>query len=43
MNEDEREQPSITCPVCEKTSYHPMDIAYGYCGFCNAYTGVSQR
>lgn len=30
---------SITCPDCGRTSYHPQDIAYGYCGNCHAYTG----
>ena len=27
-------QPSITCPHCGKTSYHPEDIKYRYCGAC---------
>ena len=31
--------PSITCPKCGKTSTHPKDIAYGYCGFCHDWTG----
>jgi len=30
--------PSITCPVCEMTSYHPTDIAEGYCGHCHDFT-----
>lgn len=30
--------PSITCPVCGKTSYHANDIEYGYCASCHAYT-----
>lgn len=30
---------SITCPICNKTSYHPDDIAQGYCGFCHDWTG----
>ena len=34
------EQPSITCPVCDRTSYNPNDIEWGYCGYCHAYTGV---
>lgn len=29
---------SITCPVCNRTSHHPTDVKYGYCGFCHAYT-----
>jgi transposase len=32
------EQPSITCPVCGRTSYNPTDIAEGYCGNCNDWT-----
>lgn len=31
-------EPSITCPVCAMTSYHPVDIAEGYCGFCRDWT-----
>lgn len=33
-------QPSITCPVCNMTSYHPTDVEMGYCGNCHGYTGV---
>jgi ribosomal protein L37E len=33
------EQPSITCPRCGRTSYHPEDIRWGYCGSCHSYTG----
>jgi hypothetical protein len=29
---------SITCPVCHMTSWHPMDVAEGYCGQCADYT-----
>ena len=29
---------SITCPVCERTSWHPMDVAYGWCGNCRKIT-----
>jgi hypothetical protein len=29
---------SITCPVCSMTSYHPRDIAEGYCGNCHDWT-----
>ena len=32
-------RPSITCPQCERTSWHPDDIRNGYCGGCHAYTG----
>jgi hypothetical protein len=30
--------PSITCPQCHRTSYHPRDIEEGYCGNCHAFT-----
>jgi hypothetical protein len=26
---------SITCPICGMTSYHPTDVAEGYCGRCH--------
>ena len=29
--------PSITCPKCGKTSYHPRDIAENYCGNCHEF------
>lgn len=31
-------RPSITCPRCGRTSWHPMDIKMGYCGFCHDWT-----
>lgn len=31
-------RPPITCPVCGRTSHHPEDAAYGWCGACLAYT-----
>jgi hypothetical protein len=31
-------RPSITCPVCGRTSYHPNDVEQGYCGNCHGYT-----
>lgn len=31
--------PSFTCPVCGAVSYHPGDIASGYCGRCHDFTG----
>jgi hypothetical protein len=34
------EYPSITCPVCKMTSYHPKDIEHGFCGNCHEYTGT---
>jgi hypothetical protein len=30
--------PSITCPRCGRTSYHPGDIEAGYCGSCHWWT-----
>jgi hypothetical protein len=30
---------SFTCPVCHRTSYHPEDEQWGYCGNCHDYTG----
>ena len=32
------QQPSITCPVCGMTSYHPRDIKEGFCGKCDDWT-----
>lgn len=32
--------PSITCPVCTRTSYNPNDIRNGYCSSCHAYTST---
>lgn len=29
--------PSITCPACGRTSYHPMDVQERYCGACHAF------
>lgn len=29
--------PSITCPRCQRTSYHPEDIRQRYCGHCHAF------
>lgn len=31
-------QPSITCPRCGRTSFHPKDIEHGYCGGCHDFT-----
>jgi hypothetical protein len=33
------DHPSITCPVCGMTSYHPKDVEHAYCGNCHEYTG----
>jgi hypothetical protein len=30
--------PSITCPVCGRTSYHPTDVEEGWCGACHGAT-----
>jgi hypothetical protein len=32
--------PSITCPVCGRTSWHYMDVREGWCGACR---GVTSR
>lgn len=32
------DQPSITCPKCGMTSYHPTDIAEGFCAKCDDWT-----
>jgi hypothetical protein len=34
-------RPSVTCPLCGMTSYHPEDIRQGYCGNCHDWTGVA--
>lgn len=35
----EPEQPtSITCPKCGRTSHHPEDVRWGYCGACHWWT-----
>jgi len=31
--------PSITCPHCKRTSYHPEDIRHSYCANCNVFWG----
>lgn len=31
--------PRIVCPRCGMVSYHPDDIAAGYCGKCHDWTG----
>lgn len=30
--------PSITCPDCQKVSFHPRDVEQRYCGFCHWWT-----
>ena len=34
---------SITCPKCERTSYHPKDIAERYCRACGYHDGVGSK
>lgn len=34
--EDSREP--FVCPDCRRRSWHPQDLANGYCGACHAYT-----
>lgn len=34
--------PSITCPKCGMTSYHPEDVKQGYCGNCHDWTGPTK-
>lgn len=36
------QQTSTTCPVCSRTSYHPSDVAEGYCGSCHDWTTSPQ-
>lgn len=33
---------SITCPQCNRTSHHPEDVKYGYCGACHEFTGEAR-
>lgn len=30
---------SFECPRCARVSYHPADVAFGYCGRCHDWTG----
>lgn len=34
--------PSITCPQCGMTSYHPKDVEHRYCGNCHQYHDMMQ-
>jgi len=36
------EEPSITCPACQMTSYNANDIEQGYCGNCHEFTGKGE-
>lgn len=35
--------PTFVCPRCGRSSPHPDDIRYGYCGACHAFTGDQVR
>lgn len=40
-----KDPPSITCPKCGRTSYHPRDVSERYCGNCHQFhenTGIDQ-
>ncbi len=28
------------CPRCGRVSFHPVDLAEGYCGACHDWTGM---
>lgn len=30
-------RPSISCPRCQRTSWHPKDVETGYCGACHLF------
>ncbi|HTF53622.1 MAG TPA: hypothetical protein VK735_39770 [Pseudonocardia sp.] len=30
---------SFTCPECGRSSHHPKDEEFGYCGACHDFTG----
>lgn len=36
-------EPSITCPECGMTSYHPKDVEYEYCANCNQFHDIMAR
>lgn len=38
MPPSDAEPDSFTCPRCRRTSYHPTDVAEGYCGACHDWT-----
>ncbi|MBN3948400.1 MAG: hypothetical protein HWQ38_18875 [Nostoc sp. NMS7] len=35
--------PSITCPVCGKTSYNPNDIINNFCGNCQGWLNADGK
>lgn len=38
----ESARPSFTCPRCRRTSWHPDDVANGYCGACHEFVSVDE-
>ncbi len=34
--------PSITCPRCQRVSYHPEDIAQRFCGACGFHDDLAR-
>ncbi len=32
----------ITCSACGMTSWHPVDVAEGYCGHCHDWTSMGR-
>lgn len=34
---------SITCPKCGRTSHHPLDVKFRYCGNCHQYHDLILR
>lgn len=37
-NQNMRNAVSFSCPDCQRVSYHPRDLAEGYCGNCHRTT-----
>jgi hypothetical protein len=37
------EPEAFTCPRCGRTSYHPKDIAEGYCGHCHEWNQPNEH
>lgn len=33
----------ITCPVCSRTTHHPVDVLTGWCSACQSFTGKTDR
>lgn len=32
---------TFTCPLCGRTSHHPDDVRYSYCGACHEFTDTT--